>query len=169
MPSPPPSPHNPLAFKSLSNAVAMVTVQGRLAASCRPQIQHLGNECQGGWSGFGSCSLDANGTLLAYGSWTSRCLCGVQGSKPGHPHPIPHPASSTPRGPAPPQASGPSLSQQPLASGICPTGSQKQCLIRTPAFSPHHPPTARTPRWTGGDKCVPGVREWAYFLLHFQR
>lgn len=49
---------------------------------------------QDGWSGFGSCSLDANGTRLAYASWTLRCAPGVEGSKPGHPILFPTP---TPR------------------------------------------------------------------------
>lgn len=142
VPSPPPFAPNPLPFKSLSNAVAMVTVQGRLAASCRPQIQHLGNECQGGWPGFGSCSLDANGTLLAYASWTSRCLCGVQGSKPGHPHPIPHPTSSTP-----------GFRAQPLSAATgpwyLPHGFSETVPYKNPSLSLHRPPTARTPRWAG--------------------
>lgn len=63
-------PSAPLALWSCSTVVAMATVQGRLAASCRPKIKHLGRARV---VGLPLAPQDINGMLLAYASWTLRC------------------------------------------------------------------------------------------------
>lgn len=65
----------------------MATVLGRLAASCRPQVQHLSQIRAVGLALVPVLWMPWD--TLAYASWTSRYPRGVRGSKPGRPHPVP--------------------------------------------------------------------------------
>lgn len=72
----------------------MATVQGRLAASCRPQVQHLSNIRAVGLTLVPVLWMPWD--TLAYASWTSRCPRGVRGAKQGTPilFSVPHPYGS---------------------------------------------------------------------------
>lgn len=83
----PPSP--PLALRSLSTAVAMTTMRGRLAASCRPKVQHSGaaRVLNLAWPLFSSGQRD-----ILYLLRGPRDTQVVDCSKPGWPHSILPPA-----------------------------------------------------------------------------
>lgn len=52
------------------------------------------------------------------------------------------------------------------AHGYLPPGVLRNGAFQEPtAFPLHYLHTGRTPRWPGGDKCIPAVREWADFHL----
>lgn len=141
--------------------VAMATVQGRLAASCRPKTQRWARPGWLGWpwSLFSGCQWDAFGTCFV----DLEMPVGVERSRPGHLHLAP---PSPPRGPAPSQASGPRPlhSLHPFSNGRL--GFSGAMLYKTHSLPDLCSLTPLTPRDVG-DNCMLGVREWACSLLDF--